>query len=103
VFDTVHTVLPYFRGWATVDLRFALNLGGHGLVSARLTFRPSRPLFIEVLQEPTWKESALIFVLPLARILFVFRKSDDVLRAPFPGTGTMVSSICYKVPGAPRV
>jgi len=46
LFDTVHTVLPYFGGYATVNLRFALNPGGHGLVSARLTFGPSRPLFI---------------------------------------------------------
>lgn len=40
---TVRTVLPIPETRATLESRFAVNLGGHGLASARLTFGPSRP------------------------------------------------------------
>jgi hypothetical protein len=42
-FDTVRTVLPALDAHAIFELRFSVNLGGHGLASVGLTFGPSRP------------------------------------------------------------
>ena len=45
LFDTVHTVLCARKRRAILELRFAVNLSGHGLASDSCsTFRPSRPL-----------------------------------------------------------